>query len=71
MANEFIIVGDTDKFDGCLIATCGTSYERAESVLDRMKNNPTDNDKALCKGHRNLRIKEVPEEECWWNQYTD
>ena len=63
--NKYIIVGDTEKYKECLIYVCGTK-ECAEKVLDQVINNPTDNDLKIIKGHTNLRIKEVPIEECWW-----
>ncbi len=63
---EYIIIGDTEKFDGCLITVSG-SKEQAERDLERMTTNPNDNDKALMKGHKNLRIKAVAEKDCWWN----
>jgi hypothetical protein len=39
--------------------------------LYRMLNNPTDNDKRIIRGHTNLRIEEVSEEDCWWNGKLD
>lgn len=64
---EYIIVGDTEKYTGCLIYTCGGSKERAEKALERILNNPTEYDLHCIKGHKNLRIEEIPERECWWN----
>ena len=64
--SDYIIVGNTERFDDCLICVAGKSKESAEEVLNRMLTNPTENDKKLMDGHRNLRIKEVPAEECWW-----
>ena len=69
--SEYIIVGDTEKCKDCLVCPCGVSLDRAKEILDRMINNPTENDKALSEGHTNLRIKEVPKESCWWNGYLD
>ena len=68
--NEYIIVGDTEKFGECLLYICGTK-ENAEKVLDRVINNPTEIDKKLTEGHTNLRIKEVEEKSCWWNYNCD
>lgn len=59
--SDYIIVGDTERFDGCLICVAGKTKERADEVLNRMLTNPTKNDKRLMGGHRNMRIKEVPE----------
>lgn len=64
---EYVIVGDTKNYNGCLVCLGGTSYKRAEEILERMKNNPNDNDKRLISGHTNLRIEEVDEMDCWWN----
>ena len=64
--SDYIIVGDTERFDDCLICVAGKTKESAEETLNRMLTNPTENDKRLMDGHRNLRIKEVPAEECWW-----
>lgn len=64
--SDYIIVGDTERFDDCLICVAGKTKESAEETLNRMMTNPTENDKRLMFGHRNLRIKEVPAEECWW-----
>lgn len=69
--NEYIIIGDTERYEGCLVCVCGTSLDWANKVLDRMLNNPTDNDKLLMQGHTNLRVKEVPPEDCWWNGNLD
>lgn len=64
---EYVIVGDTNNYNGCLIAVCGTNKDWADTVLNRMINAPTDNDKILCKGHANLRIEEIKKSNCWWN----
>ncbi len=68
---EYIIVGDTKEFNDCLVFTCGTSYEHAEEILDRILNNPTENEKRVMKGHKNLRIETVSDDECWWNGNCD
>lgn len=67
MMNEYIIVGDTQNYTDCLVYVCGTNKDHAEKVLRRIKENPTDNDKAVIKGHINLRVKEVAAKDCWWN----
>lgn len=64
--SDYIIVGDTERFEGCLICVAGKAKESAEETLNRMLTDPTENDKRLMEGHRNMRIKEVPEEKCWW-----
>ena len=69
--NEYIIVGDTEKYKDCLVCLCGVSLDRAKEILDRMINNPTESDKVISKGHTNLRIKEVSEKSCWWNYGLD
>ena len=65
MNGEYVIIGDTKSYEGCLICVAG-SYENAQKVLHRMLNNPDENDKMLMAGHCNLRIEEVPPEDCWW-----
>ena len=71
MNGEYIIIGDTEEYNDCLVYVIGKSFEQAEQVLNRMINNPTDNDKKLIKGHTNLRIKKVNSEDCWWNKDYD
>ncbi len=68
---EYIIVGDTERYDECLIYTGFKTRESAEQVVQRMLNDPTENDKSIAKGHTNLRVKEVKLEDCWWYSYTD
>lgn len=68
---EYLIVGDTKNHNDCLIYRCGNNREYAERVLDRMLNNPNDNDKFASKGHFNIRLKEVDNSECWWNDTRD
>lgn len=68
---EYIIKGDTERFDSCLVCVCGSSPEEAEKTLHRMINNPTENDRRLIKGHTNLRIEEVADKDCWWNFNCD
>lgn len=65
---EYVIVGDTEKYNGCLIYTVGISFEKAEQTLNRMLNNPTENDKRVMKGHVNFRIEEADKGDCWWNE---
>jgi hypothetical protein len=64
---EYIIVGDTKDYKECLIYPVGKKYEDALGVLERMLTNPTENDRAVSKGHTNLRIKQVEDKDCWWN----
>lgn len=69
--DEYVIVGDTDKYEGCLVCVCGNSLDKAKEELQRMLNNPTENDKRLTFGYRNLRIEAVPEDDCWWNGFLE
>jgi hypothetical protein len=73
MANmkEYLIVGDTKNHKDCLIYRCGNNQEYAERVLNRLLNNPNDNDKFASKGHFNIRLKEVDSSDCWWNDARD
>ena len=68
---EYVIKGDTPRFDNCLVCVCGKSKEYADEVLYKMINNPSDNDKRLIKDHINLRVEEVRDEDCWWNLNCD
>lgn len=68
---EYIIVGDTQNYNGCLICVCGESKDRAEETLERMTTRPTENEIRMIEGHTNLRIKEVPKSNCWWNGNLD
>ena len=65
--DEYIIVGDTERFTDCLVSVCGTDYNVAKEALDRMTNNPTERDLKITEGHFNLRIEKVSQDECWWN----
>ena len=65
--DEYIIVGDTERFTDCLVAVCGTDMHRAEEVLHRFLTDPGDNDLKIIEGHFNLRIEKVKAEDCWWN----
>lgn len=64
---QYIIVGDTANYKGCLIYPCGKSKENAEKTLKRLLENPNDNDKYCMKGHTNIRIETTSDENCWWN----
>jgi hypothetical protein len=68
---EYIIVGDTDKYEGCLVCLAGDTREGAEELLNNMLTNPSDNAKVLMEGHTNLRVKQVKSRDCWWNYGTD
>lgn len=66
---QYIVKGDSEKFDDVLVFVIGhCTKEYAEGVLERMINNPTKNDKRIMKNMRNFRIKEVEENDCWWNE---
>lgn len=68
---EYVIVGDVNGIRDCLIYVCGFSLEHAKRVLDRMLNNPTEDDKKAMVGHTNLKIREVNSMDCWWNYNCD
>lgn len=65
--SEYIIVGDTDKYEECLVYTCGKNKENAEKALNKLLHNPDATDEHFRKDHRNFRILEVSDESCWWN----
>lgn len=64
---EYIIVGDTDSFKDCLITVVHGDRQFAEKTLESMLYSPTKDDLILMQGHKNIRIKEVVEEDQWWN----
>ena len=68
---EYIIVGDTERYTSCLVSVGYQTIEDAEQAINRMLNNPTENDKRVIEGHINLRVKPVNSEDCWWNYCTD
>lgn len=68
---EYVITGDTEKYKDCLIYVIGESFDRAKEILNRMLNNPTENDKRVMNGAFNLRIEEVDKKDCWWNGNCD
>lgn len=68
---EYIIVGDNQDYNGCLIYVCGTDQSWAEQVLQRMLNHPTENDIKSMGSCTDLRVEEVLPENCWWNDTTD
>lgn len=62
----YAIVGDTEKYKGCLICAVHGDKERAEAVLDRMLNAPTDSDKRNMEGHTNIRVAQT--DSAWWEE---
>lgn len=60
----YLIVGDTTGYEDCLVAICNTDIVYAEQVLENMKENP---DNEISRGYTNLRIEEIPVENCWLN----
>lgn len=71
MNGDYVIVGDTKEYEGCLVCIAGNTYEKANEVLNCMLNNPTENDKQLMRDHTNFRIEFVEEEDCWWHGNLD
>ena len=71
MNGDYVIAGDTSMYEGCLVCIAGKTYEIAEKILNRMLNNPTENDKKLMSGHTNFRIEFVEESDCWWHGNCD
>lgn len=63
---KYIIAGDTEQYKGCLIMSCGSSKERAEDTLQRLLSDPDENDKMMIEGYSNLRVEEVEQKDCWW-----
>ena len=69
--DEYIIQGLHSEYGWCLVYTCGIDLDHANTVLDKMLNNPTDNDKHLMKDMTEFRVKKVKGKDCWWNQNCD
>lgn len=61
---KYLIVGDTTGYEDCLVAICNTDIVYAEQVLENMKEN---HDNEISRGYTNLRIEEIPVENCWLN----
>lgn len=61
----FIIAGDTDEYEGCIVMTFYNEND-ADMTLKRMLTNPTELDKRLIHGYKNLRAEKVSTEDCWW-----
>ena len=69
---EYFIAGDALLHKGCLICiTDCKSFEEAEQILERMLNNPNENDKKMIKGYRNIHVAAIPKNDCWWNDNCD
>ena len=68
---EYIIVGDSDKYKGCLLYCGFKEKEQAERVLNQMLNNPTWGDEQVMLGKSNIRVQEVESKDCWWNYNCD
>ena len=64
--SRFVIVGDTEQYKGCLVMSCGSSKEKAEETLQRLLSDPDERDKLMIEGHSNLRVEEVEQKNCWW-----
>ena len=64
---EYVIVGDTERFNDCLVTVVKGDMQRAEEKLEQMLTAPTPNDKILIGNCKNLRIKESKSEKAWWN----
>ena len=74
MNGEYIISADyviNGEVCRCLVALAGVTMEHAEEVLDRMVNNPTENDKRLIKTGKNLEIEYLEGIDCWWRYGCD
>lgn len=61
----FIIAGDTDEYKDCIVMTF---YNEGDAImtLNRMLSNPTELDKRLMRGYKNLRVEQVYRGDCWW-----
>ena len=65
---EYIIVGDTESFNDCLIKVLlGHNLEQAQNALHRFLTKPTEDEKRDIKKYKNIRIKETESGVCWWH----
>ena len=69
--SEYIIVGDSEKCEGCLLYCGFKEKEHADRVLNRMLNNPTRGDEQIMRGKSSIRVQEVASKDCWWNYNCD
>ena len=63
---EYVIVGDTKEYKGCLIYCCGNSKEATEKTLNEVLSKKRYTDEFT-----NIRIRTVPKEDCWWNDKSN
>lgn len=68
---EFIIIGDTKDYKGCLVCLAGRTQERAEEVLAEVLAKKAEGKDESLNRHENLRIKEIDSKDGWWNYGTD
>ena len=68
---EYVIVGENEVFDNCLVCVIGESRTKAEGVLHRMLNDPSGNDKRIIGDLVNLHIMAVDKKDCWWHDNCD
>lgn len=66
---EYIIVADYPDVGEAMVVPManGVSRRFANTVLKRMVENPTENDKALIGEGKNLRVEKIESWQCWWN----
>ena len=55
---EYIIQENTEAYGWCLFTVCKGDREFAEKCLEKLQLEHPD---------KELRIAEVPKEDCWWN----
>lgn len=60
---SYVIVGDTKRYNGCLIYAIDGGLDSAQRILDRMLNNPNEDDLMALEEHTNIRI---DISEVWW-----
>lgn len=63
---EYVIVGDTKEYEGCLIYCCNNSKIIAEKRLEEILAN-----KKYTNEFKNIRIEIVSKKDCWWNDKSN
>lgn len=66
----YAIVGDTEKYKGCLVIALKGNWTRdkAEARLQELLASTDEMDKRAIAGHTNIRVRATEPENEWWNE---
>lgn len=64
---EYVIVGDTELYNGCLVRVCHGDKEFAKTELQKMFISKDEQDIKDVNKYKNLRVEPVEEKDQWWN----